>query len=189
MSIFNNDILEVIEGLEQIILDEYIVLQMDRSSDISKVYQQFLERAKYEYRWFGIRSRGEFTTKWNQLRDEIELEDSPFKDTSPSTQITLLTNITQRLKLVTKPDLWDTEGGLCDSIAQVLRVYSVGSEDILDESEWSMYDSQIATTLSRPDIVNVLKRNTWLVVLILISWVSNRCVLEALGYLTHDTDK
>lgn len=189
MSIYNHDVLSVIEALEQIVLDEYMVLQINRSSDVSKIYQLFLETAKYEYRWFGIRSEDEFTVKWNDLRSEMIIPDSLFEDASPSTKITLLTTITQRLKLVTKPDLWTEYVGLYDSIARVIRVYSVDSEDVPNESEWTMYDDQIATTLSHSNIVNVLKGNPWLVVLILISWISNRCVLEALGYLTHDADK
>ena len=185
MSIYSQETLEVVGLLEDIIIDEMLITQTNVDNDLFEVYRHFIRRLRYEYRWFGIRSKAEFIAKWNDIRNEFVIEDSDFKDSSPSAQMSLLTNITQRMMLVTTPSVWHKNSSLCGHIADVIHVYS--QDDTTDENV--MYDTQIITTVRRDDIVDILSENKWLVVVILMSWISNRSVLEALGHLTYDDSK
>lgn len=185
MSIYKQEVLEVIGLLEDIVIDEMLITQTSTDNDLFEVYRHFIKRLRYEYRWFGVRTAAEFVAKWNDIRNEFVIEDSDFKDSSPSAQIALLTNITQRMLLVTSPSVWGKNGPLCEHIADVVHVYS--QDDAVDSNV--MYDAQITTTVSRNDIVDILDKNKWLVVVILMGWISNRCVLEALGHLTYDNSK
>lgn len=182
MLIYRENILEVIGLLEDIVIDEMLITQTDGDTGLFEVYRHFIRRLKYEYRWFGVRTKAEFVAKWNDIRTEFVIEDSEFRDTSPSAQISLLTNITQRMILVTKSELWEKDGGLCEHLANVIHVYNQDDEDDTNV----MYDSQITTTVNREDIVDILAKNKWLVVVILMNMISNKCVLEALGHLTYD---
>lgn len=187
-TVYDQHLLKVVGLLEDIIIDEYLMLGLRDRGSIHQIYSDFLQRVKYSYRWFGIRSEGEFVEKWNDLRSEMVLSDSDFVDTSPSTQISLLTQITQRLMLVTVDETWDRGSWLITKIAKCVNVYDDTSENS-DKDAAVMYDSQIMSTVSTQTIETILGDNPWLIVVILMSWVSNRSVLQALGHIQHDDEK
>lgn len=181
---YNDELLKIINTIEEIVVDEYLVISLNPTTPVNEAYRNFLEKLKYEYRWFGIRSENEFIDKWNDLREAFVINDSDFVDTSPSVQITILSNITQRLSFAIHDSNWNEDSTLCTAIARTICIYD--STAIEDEDK--IHDAQIATTLSEQDIKRILSKNKWLVVTILINWISNQSVLQALGHLTYDAE-
>ena len=184
MLMYNDELLNIINTLEEIVVDEYLVISLNPTTPVNEAYRNFLEKLKYEYRWFGIRSENEFIDKWNDLREAFVINDSDFVDTSPSVQITILSNITQRLSFALHNSHWNEDSTLCTAIARTICIY----DSTAIEDEDTLHDAQIATTLSEQDIKRILSKNKWLVVTILINWISNQSVLQALGHLTYDTE-
>ena len=181
----NKDMMSIINILEGIVVDEYLVTSLNASAPVNAVYRNFLEKLKYEYRWFGIRSENEFVDKWNDLRSEFVVDDADFVDTNPSVQITILTNITQRLYLTLLDNVWREDGFLCTYIAKTICIYNA---EPLETGMKKLYDDQITSTLTEENICKILSNNKWLIVTILINWISNQSVLQALGHLTYDIE-
>lgn len=182
--VYNTEMLEVIGLLEDIVIDEYLVVSLSPPGNMSGIYSSFLNRVKYSYRWFGIRSKSELVEKWNDIRVEMETNDPDFTDTSPSTQVALLTQISQRLKIVTESEVWEDGSWLFECIASTVNIYD--HEAYKEEDASVMYDPQISSTLTKDDIIDILESNHWLVVVILLGWISNRCVLQALGRIQNE---
>lgn len=185
MHLYREDVVTVVKTLEDIVVDEYLITSLNPNAAVNRVYRNFLEKLKYEYRWFGVRSESEFVDKWNDLRQESFVDDTDFVDTNPSVQITILSNITQRMSLTLSENIWGEDGFLCVHIARTICVYN----DVPEEpGKKKLYDEQITSTLTEEDIRKILSTNKWLVVTILINWISNQTVLQALGHLTYDAE-
>lgn len=185
MHLYREDMVTVMNALESIVIDEYLVTSLVPNTAVNQVYRNFLEKLKYEYRWFGVRSENEFVEKWNDLRKESFVDDSDFVDTNPSVQTTILSNITQRMALTLSENIWGEDGFLCSHIARTICVYNDTPEE---PGKKKLYDEQISSTLTEEAIRKILSTNKWLIVVILINWISNQTVLQALGHLTYDSE-
>lgn len=184
----NLDMITVLNILEQIILDEYASVRYNsKNSPISEIYAEFLLTANSGQIWFGLRDILELTRIWDYLREEVIIRDDKnniiFRDAAAPTRLCALTQITQRLKLIISKNTLDTA---IDSIADVLNIYN--SETLVDTTQpkledggsMFLYDTGVSTTLPREDLVKYLENNEWLVVYILLSFISKEIVIDAL---------